>query len=198
MERVYNFSAGPSMLPLKVLEKAAGELVSYGSSGMSVMEMSHRSKDYEGIIFPAMDALRRLMAVPDNYRILFLQGGASTQFAAVCYNLLTGSGKADYVVTGEFSGKAAKEAEKYGDIRVVANSGDKGFTYIPRLTRADFRSDADYVHICMNNTIYGSKWDYIPDTGDTPGGGSVQLHPVGPFPVEVPGDLRRGEKGPRG
>lgn len=193
MNRVYNFSAGPSMLPLKVLERAAGELVSYGQSGMSVMEMSHRSKDYEGIIFPAMDGLRQLMAIPDNYKVLFLQGGASTQFAAVCYNLLTGSGKADYVITGEFSGKAAKEAKKYGDIRVVADSSDKGFTYIPRLTRADFREDADYVHICMNNTIYGSTWDYIPDTGDIPLVADMSSCILSePFPVEKFGVIYAG------
>lgn len=168
MERVYNFSAGPSMLPLKVLERAAGELVNYGDAGMSVMEMSHRSPDYESIINSASELLRNLMNIPTNYKILFLQGGASTQFASVCYNLLTGSGKADYVVTGQFSKKAAAEAKKYGDIRIVASSEDRNNTYIPKLTREDFRRDADYVHICFNNTIYGTKWNYIPDTGDVP------------------------------
>ncbi len=168
MKRVYNFSAGPSMLPMPVLEKAAAELVCYGDSGMSVMEMSHRSSDYDAIIKAAEKELRELMSIPDNYKVLFVQGGASTQFAAVPLNLLNGSGKADYVVTGQFSKKAAKEAEKYGDIRVVASSEDKNNTYIPQLTRDDFRADADYVHICFNNTIYGTKYNYIPDTGDIP------------------------------
>ena len=156
------------MLPLSVLERAASELICYGDSGMSVMEMSHRSPDYEEIIKTAEADLREIMSIPDNYKVLFLQGGASTQFASVAYNLLTGSGKADYVVTGQFSKKAAKEAAKYGDIKIVASSEDKNNTYIPRLTRNDFRPDADYVHICFNNTIYGTKWNYIPDTGDIP------------------------------
>ena len=168
MNRVYNFSAGPSMLPLPVLEKAASELVCYGESGMSVMEMSHRSSDYEAIIFKAMEELRELMAIPENYKILFLQGGASTQFAAVPLNLMNGSGKADYVVTGQFSKKAFSEAKKYGDVRLAASSEDLNNTYIPKLTKADFRADADYVHICFNNTIYGTKWRDIPDTGDIP------------------------------
>ncbi len=166
--RVYNFSAGPSMLPLSVLEKAASEMTDYRGSGMSVMEMSHRTLLYESILAKAETNLRSLMSIPDNYKVLFLQGGASTQFAAVPLNLLSGSGKADYVVTGQFSKKAMQEAEKYGDIRKVASSEDKNNTYIPRLSRADFRPDADYVHICFNNTIYGTKWDYIPDTGDIP------------------------------
>lgn len=168
MKRVYNFSAGPSMLPLSVLEKAAAELVCYGDTGTSVMEMSHRSPAYEAIIANAQAKLRKLMNIPDNYKVLFLQGGASTQFASVCYNLLTRSGKADYVVTGQFSKKAYQEAKLYGDIKLTASSEDKNNTYIPRLTKENFRPDADYVHICFNNTIYGTKWDYIPDTGDVP------------------------------
>jgi len=168
VKRVYNFSAGPSMLPMPVLERAAAELVCYGDSGMSVMEMSHRSPEYEAIITSAQESLRKLMNIPDNYKILFLQGGASTQFASVCYNLLTGSGKADYVISGQFSKKAAKEAAKYGDIKIVASSEDKNNSYIPKLERGDFRPDADYVHICFNNTIYGTKYYYIPDTGDIP------------------------------
>ena len=168
MNRVYNFSAGPSMLPLSVLEKAASELVCYGESGMSVMEMSHRSPDYEAIITKAQADLRKLMNIPDNYKVLFLQGGASTQFASVCYNLLTGSGKADYIVSGQFSKKASQEAKKYGDVRVVATSEDKNNSYIPQVKREDFRPDADYVHICYNNTIYGTKYHYVPDTGDIP------------------------------
>ena len=168
MERVYNFSAGPSMLPLPVLEKAESELLNYGGSGMSVMEMSHRSTVYAAIIENAEAKLRKLMAIPDNYKVLFLQGGASTQFAAVPLNLIGRTGKADYVVTGQFSKKAYKEAQKYGDIRLAASSEDKNNTYIPRLTEDDFRKDASYVHICFNNTIFGTKWDYIPDTGDIP------------------------------
>lgn len=166
--RVYNFSAGPSMLPVPVLERAAAEMLDYKGSGMSVMEMSHRSAVYDAIIVSAEANLRKLMNIPDNYKVLFLQGGASTQFAAVPLNLLSGSGKADYVVTGQFSKKAMQEAKKYGDIRVVASSEDKNNTYIPSLKASDFRPDADYVHICMNNTIYGTKWHEIPDTGDIP------------------------------
>ena len=168
MNRVFNFSAGPSMLPLPVLEKAASELISYGDSGMSVMEMSHRSPVYEEIIAQAQAKLRTLMNIPDNYKVLFLQGGASTQFAAVPLNLLNGSGKADYIDTGQISKKANEEAQKYGDVRVVASSKDKNFTYIPQITKDDIRPDADYVHICFNNTIYGTKYNYIPDTGDIP------------------------------
>ncbi len=168
MKRVYNFSAGPSMLPMPVLEKAQADLICYGDSGMSVMEMSHRSPAFETIIADAQKLLRELMQIPDNYKVLFLQGGASTQFASVPYNLLTGSGKADYIVSGQFSKKAAKEAQKYGDIRIVASSEDRNNTYIPQLKREDFRPDADYVHICFNNTIYGTHYNYIPDTGDIP------------------------------
>ncbi len=168
MNRVFNFSAGPSMLPVPVLEKAASELVCYGDSGMSVMEMSHRSPVYEAIIADAQAKLRTLMNIPDNYKVLFLQGGASTQFASVPLNLLNGSGKADYIVSGQFSKKAFDEAQKYGDVKVIASSKDKNFTYIPQITREDIRPDADYVHVCFNNTIYGTKFNYIPDTGDIP------------------------------
>jgi len=167
MNRVFNFSAGPSMLPLPVLEKAASELICYGDSGMSVMEMSHRSPDYEAIIQKAEKDLRTLMNIPDNYKVLFLQGGASTQFAAVPLNLMK-TGKADYIVSGQFSGKAQKEAVKYGEASVVASSKDANFTFIPKTTRESFHDDADYVHICFNNTIYGTKFNYIPDTGDIP------------------------------
>ena len=168
MNRVFNFSAGPSMLPVPVLEKAASELVCYGDSGMSVMEMSHRSPVYEAIIADAQAKLRILMNIPDNYKVLFLQGGASTQFASVPLNLLNGSGKADYIVSGQFSKKAFDEAQKYGDVKAIASSKDKNFTYIPQITREDIRPDADYVHVCFNNTIYGTKFNYIPDTGDIP------------------------------
>ena len=167
MNRVFNFSAGPSMLPLPVLEKAASELVCYGDSGMSVMEMSHRSPAYEAIIADAQKLFRELMNIPDNYKVLFLQGGASTEFAAVPLNLMK-TGKADYIVSGQFSKKAWKEAQKYGDAKCIASSEDKNNTYIPQITRADIRPDADYVHVCFNNTIYGTKYNYIPDTGDIP------------------------------
>ena len=169
MNRVYNFSAGPSMLPLPVLEKAASELICYGESGMSVMEMSHRSPDYEAIIGDAERMLRELMQIPDNYKVLFLQGGASTQFAAIPLNLIGRTGKADYVVSGQFSGKAFKEAQKMGyDVKCVATTKEDNFDHVPALSRDMFREDAAYVHICYNNTIYGTKYPEIPDTGDIP------------------------------
>ena len=167
MNRVYNFSAGPSMLPMPVLEKAASELICYGDSGMSVMEMSHRSPDYDAIIKKAEADLREIMEIPDNYKVLFLQGGASTQFASVPLNLMK-TGKADYILSGQFSTKAYKEAQKYGDALAVASSKEDNFSRIPQTTRESFRPDADYVHICFNNTIYGTKFNYIPDTGDIP------------------------------
>lgn len=168
MKRVFNFSAGPSMLPMQVLEKAAAEMVSYEDSGMSVMEMSHRSPVYEKIITDAEALFRKVMAIPDNYKVLFLQGGASTQFAAVPLNLLNGSKKADYILSGQFSTKAFQEAQKYGDVVAVASSKDKNFSYVPQVDKSAFRADADYVHICYNNTIYGTKFPYIPDTGAIP------------------------------
>ena len=168
MNRVYNFSAGPSMLPLPVLEEAQRQLLCYGDSGMSVMEMSHRSADYDAIIKAAEADLRALVQISDDYAVLFLQGGASTQFAAVPLNLMNKNGKADYIVSGEFSGKAFKEAQKYGDVRLAASSEDVKFSRIPTTTRESFRPDADYVHICFNNTIYGTKFHEIPDTGDIP------------------------------
>ena len=165
--RVFNFSAGPSMLPLPVLEKAAAELIEYGDSGMSVMEMSHRSKPYEKIITGAEAALREVMNIPDNYKVLFLQGGASLQFASVPMNLMINK-KADYILSGQFSTKAFKEGQKYGDAAAIASSKNKNFTYIPQISRSDIRDGADYLHICFNNTIYGTKYNYIPDTGDVP------------------------------
>ena len=156
------------MLPLPVLEKAQSELLCYGESGMSVMEMSHRSPDYEEIIQSAEALLRKLMNIPDNYKVLFLQGGASTQFASVPLNLLPVGGKADYIVSGQFSGKAFKEAQKYGDVVVTATSKDDNFTHIPAFSKDDFRKDASYVHVCYNNTIYGTKFASVPDTGDIP------------------------------
>ena len=168
MERVFNFSAGPSMLPLCVLEQAAAEMVNYADSGMSVMEMSHRSPVYEQIITQAEALFRKVMEIPENYKVLFLQGGASTQFAAVPLNLMNKNGKADYVLSGQFSTKAFQEAQKYGDVVAVASSKDKNFSCVPKVSRETFRADADYVHVCFNNTIYGTKFPYIPDTGDVP------------------------------
>ena len=167
MERVYNFSAGPSMLPLQVLERAAAEMVNYHDTGMSVMEMSHRSPAYDAIIKKAEADFRKVMNIPDNYKVLFLQGGASTQFAAVPLNLMK-TGKADYILSGQFSTKAYKEALKYGDAKTAASSKDANFSFVPETTHESFRPDADYVHICFNNTIYGTKFPYIPDTGDIP------------------------------
>ncbi len=168
MERVYNFAAGPSTLPLDVLKKVQENLLCYGESGMSVMEMSHRSADYSAIRDGAEKALRELMNIPDNYKVLFMHGGATGQFAAVPLNLLNGSGKADYVLSGVFSKKASVEAQKYGDIAIAASSAGANFSFIPATTRESFRPDADYVHICFNNTIYGTRFPYIPDTGDIP------------------------------
>lgn len=168
MERVYNFSAGPSMMPESVLKRASVEMLNYEDSGMSVMEMSHRSLVYEKIILDAEALLRTVMEIPDNYKVLFLQGGASTQFASVPLNLLSKNRKADYILSGQFSTKAYKEAQKYGDIKAVASSKDANFTFVPKTDRTSFREDADYVHICFNNTIYGTKFPYIPDTGDIP------------------------------
>ena len=171
MKRVYNFSAGPSVLPLEVLEKAQSELLCYGESGMSVMEMSHRSSAYKKIITEAEAKLRALMNIPDNYKVLFLQGGASTQFSSVPLNLIN-YGKAKkgvYIVSGMFSGKAYKEAEKMGfNVECVATSKDKNFTYIPKVEADKIDPDASYVHICFNNTIYGSKFNYIPETNGVP------------------------------
>ena len=157
MKRVYNFSAGPSILPESVLRRAADEMLDYQGSGQSVMEMSHRSKVYEGIINSAESLLREVMGIPDNYKVLFLQGGASSQFAMVPMNLMTGSGKADYVLTGQWATKAYKEGARYGEAHVVASSKDKTFSYIPKLDPATFTPDADYFHICLNNTIYGTR-----------------------------------------
>ncbi|MFI3140859.1 MAG: 3-phosphoserine/phosphohydroxythreonine transaminase [Clostridia bacterium] len=168
MARVYNFSAGPSMLPLEVLEKAASEMLDYEGSGQSVMEMSHRSKVYQGIIDSAEALIRELMNIPENYKVLFLQGGASTQFAAIPMNFMNGSKKADYIITGQWAKKAWQEAAKFGDAKAVASSADKTFSYIPKTTKDDFRKDADYAYICMNNTIYGTVYKDIPDVGELP------------------------------
>ena len=168
MARVYNFSAGPSMLPEEVLKIAASEMLDYQGTGESVMEMSHRSKEYQAIIDACEANIRELMGVPENYKVLFLQGGASTQFAMVPLNLMNGSGKADFVLTGQWATKAQKEAARYGEAVVIASSKDKTFSYIPKLDPAAFTPDADYFHICMNNTIYGTKYHTLPETGNVP------------------------------
>ena len=167
-DRVYNFSAGPSVLPLEVLEKVQKELLNYDGSGQSVMEMSHRSKEYQKIIDEAEANLRELMRIPDNYKVLFVQGGGTLQFAMVPMNLLGNSKKADYVITGTWAKKAYKEAGKFGDIRVIASSEEDKFTWVPKITEADIRPDADYAYIVTNNTIYGTRFNYIPETGEIP------------------------------
>lgn len=158
--RVYNFSAGPSMLPLEVLQEAQAEFVDYKGCGMSVTEMSHRSKQFDAIHNECISLIRELMGVPENYEVLLVQGGASTQFAAIPMNLLT-SGKADYVVTGNFAKKAYKEALKYGDIHIAGSSEADKFTYIPK--ELDIRDDADYLYICQNNTIFGTRYNKLPE-----------------------------------
>jgi phosphoserine aminotransferase len=163
MKRVYNFSAGPAVLPEAVLKQAAEELFIYKDTGMSVMEMSHRSKDFQNIIDEAEENLRKLMNIPDNYKILFLQGGATTQFSMIPMNLMKNK-KADFIVTGSWAKKAHKEAKKYLDAREVASSEDKTFSYIPDVRNLEFDPEADYVHICENNTIYGTKYHQLPDT----------------------------------
>lgn len=168
MSRVYNFSAGPSMLPEEVLRTAAEEMLEYGATGQSVMEMSHRSKEYQAIIDEAERDLRDIMNIPDNYTVLFLQGGASTQFAMVPFNLMNKNRKADYIITGQWAKKAYKEAARYGNARAIASSEDKTFSYIPKITPDMIDPEADYVHICMNNTIYGTKWHNLPECGNVP------------------------------
>ena len=163
MSRVYNFSAGPAVLPEEVLEEAANEMLDYQGTGMSVMEMSHRSPAFQQIIDDAEADLRELMNIPDNYKVLFLQGGASTQFSAIPMNLKK-NGKAAYIVTGQWAKKAAAEAEKYIDVVRVASSDDKTFSYIPDCSDLDIPEDADYVYICENNTIYGTKYHTLPNT----------------------------------
>lgn len=167
MARVYNFSAGPSVLPVPVLERAKDQLVEYGSSGQSVMEMSHRSKDFEAIIGDTQARMRRVLNIPDNYKIGFIQGGATLQFAMVPLNLMK-TGEADYWVTGNFSGTAAKEAKKFGTVNVVADSSDENFTYIPDMNGVKTSPNASYVHICQNNTIFGSRFTDLPIVGDVP------------------------------
>ncbi len=164
MARVFNFSAGPSVLPEAVLEKAAAQMLDYEGSGQSVMEMSHRSAEYSAIIESARDGLRKLMNIPENYDILFLQGGASSQFAMIPLNLFGASKKATYVNTGAWSKKAIAEAKRYGDVQVIASSEDKTFNYIPEINVADIADGASYFHLTSNNTIYGTAYKALPKT----------------------------------
>ncbi len=165
-QRAYNFSAGPSMLPADVLQDVADNLLNYEGCGQSVMEMSHRSPEFKKIITDAENNLRELLNIPDDYAVLFLQGGGTLQFSMVPINLMTGSKKADYVVGGSWAAKAAKEASKFGDARVVVTSKEDNYTYIPKPTKDEIRQDADYVHITYNNTIYGTHYAEVPDFGD--------------------------------
>lgn len=162
MDRVYNFSPGPSMLPEAVLRRAQKEMMAYGETGMSVMEMSHRSGMYMDILARTEADLRALMAIPEDYEVLFLQGGATQQFAAIPLNLMV-KGSADYVDSGNFAHVAAEEAKRYGSVRVAASSREAGYAFIPDLTQADFSPDADYVHITQNNTIYGTRYTALPE-----------------------------------
>lgn len=167
MSRVYNFSAGPSCLPEEVLKECAAEMLDYNGTGQSVMEMSHRSKAYEPIIQDAEAMVRKLMKVPENYKILFLQGGGSTQFAMVAQNLGIHTGKAAYIETGVWAKKAAAEAKHLGlEVDIIASSKDKGYSYIPRVEKIE--GDYDYAYICFNNTIMGTHYEYIPETGNIP------------------------------
>ena len=167
-QRVYNFSAGPSMLPLSVLERAGAEITNYHGSGMSVMEMSHRSKVFIQIFEETQAKLRRLMKVPDNYKILFLQTGATGQFSMIPLNLIGKTGRADYAVTGNFSNLAYKEAQKYGQISLAASSEDRNHTYIPSQDQLKLDPEASYFYYCANNTVYGTEWQYVPETGSVP------------------------------
>lgn len=166
-KRVLNFSAGPSMLPVPVLEKAAKQMLNYEGSGMSVMEMSHRSSSYLNIFENTKALLKKVMNIPEGYQIVFIQGGATQQFSMVPLNLLK-NGKADYVVTGAFSKKAAGEAKKYGDIHIAYDGSSNGFKHIPTQEELDLSKDASYVHLCANNTIFGTEWKYVPETNGVP------------------------------
>ena len=168
MKRVYNFAPGPSTMPQEVLEQAAREMLCYGDTGMNVMEMSHRSKQYQAIFDETEATLRDLMHISQEYAVLFLQGGASGVFASLPMNLGTKNGKADYIVSGNFSGQALKEAKKYINAREAGSSKADDFNHIPTQAELDLDPEADYVHVCWNNTIFGTKWNYIPDTGNVP------------------------------
>ena len=167
-DRIYNFSAGPSMLPLSVLEKASSEMTNYRGSGMSVMEMSHRSKVYQDIFDETKADFKRLMNVPDTHEVIFMQGGATFQFAAIPMNLIGKTGKADYADTGNFAHLAMKEAQKYGEINCAASSADRKYAYIPSQADLKLSSDASYFYYCANNTIYGTEWKYVPETNGVP------------------------------
>lgn len=167
MERVYNFSAGPAVLPVEVLQQAADEMLNYKGSGMSVMEMSHRSKTYQALIDEAEADLRQLLNIPANYKVLFAQGGCSLQFASVPMNLMR-NGVADYIITGQWAKKAFQEAQKYGKANKIASSEDKTFSYIPDCSDLPISDNADYVYICENNTIYGTKYKKLPNTKGKP------------------------------
>lgn len=167
-DRIYNFSAGPSMLPLECLEKAGSEITNFNNTGMSVMEMSHRSKVFISIFQETKAGLKSLMGIPDSYEILFLQGGATLQFAMVPMNLMSKTGKADYAVTGNFSGLSYNEAKKYGICNIAADTKDRNHTYIPAQKELLIDKDASYFYYCANNTIFGTEWKYIPEAGDVP------------------------------
>ncbi len=167
-DRIYNFSAGPSMLPLPVLETAAAEMTNYRGSGMSVMEMSHRSKVYLEIFEGVKADLKKVLNVPDTHEILFMQGGATMQFAAIPMNLMGENGSADYAITGNFANNAAKEAKKYGAVHVAASTAEGNHTTIPTQAELDLDPKARYFYYCANNTIFGTEWNYIPETGDVP------------------------------
>ncbi len=166
--RVYNFSPGPSALPLSVLQQAADEMINYRGTGMSVMEMSHRSKMYQDIFDTVKADLKRILNIPDTHEILFTPGGATMQFSAIPMNLIGKTGKADYAITGNFAENAAKEAKKYGEINIAASSADKNHTYIPTQAELKLSSDASYFYYCANNTIFGTEWKYVPETGSVP------------------------------
>jgi len=169
-EEVFNFSAGPSVLPAEVLEIAGRDILNYGGSGMSVMEMSHRSKVYIEIFENTKSKMKSALSVPETHEVLFLQGGASLQFSMIPMNLFSefGKGKADYAVTGHFSGIAMKEAKKYGTVNIAASSEDRNHTYIPKQSELKLSPDADYFYYCANNTIFGTEWQYVPETGNVP------------------------------
>ena len=167
LSRVYNFSAGPAVLPEEVLRTAQSEMLEYGDSGMSVMEMSHRSKDFEDILFTAEDDLRSLMGIPGNYRVLFLQGGGCTQFAMIPMNLMRNK-SADYIITGQWSKKAAQEARIFGTVNVIASSEDRNFAYVPDMSAVKVSPSADYVYMCQNETVHGTTIRQLPDTNGRP------------------------------
>src|SRR4051812_45541904 len=168
MSRIWNFSAGPAVLPQEVLARAGDEMLDWHGSGMSIMEMSHRGKEFMGVAAEAEKDLRELLSIPGNYKVLFLPGGATLQFAAIPLNLLRGKGKADFVVTGEWSRKAVSEAQRYCDAHVAASSEDRNFSYAPAQDSWEVRSDAAYVHYCSNETIGGVEFHWVPETGDVP------------------------------